>query len=155
MEIMESSGLSRHIDTSIIMTRFNDPEDLEDKFRLYGDRLACLIMEPFIGIGGFIFSHKEYIKRARELTYQYGSLLIFDEVVSGFRFHPGGLHSLYDVNPDLSIFGKTIGGGMPVSAVTGRKDVSKIQIAYTLKSAAWGTQPGLQLKTYSKNTVSM
>jgi len=126
LELMESAGLSRHIDSSIIMTRFNDPEDLEDKFRLYGDRLACLIIEPFIGAGGFIFGHREYLKRARELTNQYGVLLIFDEVVSGFRFHAGGLQSFYGVNPDLSIFGKAIGGGMPVSAVAGREEVLKL-----------------------------
>jgi len=122
-ELMESAGLSQHIDSSIILTRFNDTDDLEEKFRLYGDRLACLIIEPFVGAGGFIFGHREYIKRARELTHQYGALLIFDEVVSGFRFHAGGLQSVYGINPDLSIFGKAIGGGMPVSAVAGREDV--------------------------------
>ncbi len=126
LEFMESAGLSHNIDSSIIMTRFNDPEDLEDKFRLYGDRLACFIIEPFMGAGGFIFGQKEYLLKARELTQQYGVQLIFDEVVSGFRFHPGGLQSLYGIDPDLSIFGKTIGGGMPVSAVAGRRDVLEL-----------------------------
>ena len=126
LELRESAGLSRHIDSSIIMTRFNDPDDLEDKFRLYGDRLACLIMEPFMGAGGLIFGHREYLQRARELTHQYGVLLIFDEVISGFRFNAGGVQSLYGIKPDLSIFGKTIGGGMPVSAVAGRKDVLEL-----------------------------
>ena len=122
-ELMESAGLSRHIDSSILITKFNDPEDLEDKFRLYGDRTACLIMEPFLGVGGFIFGQKEYIKLARKLTQKYGTMLIFDEVISGFRFHAGGVNSFYNVDPDLSIFGKTVGGGMPVSAVAGREDL--------------------------------
>jgi len=136
LEFMESAGLSNHSDSSIIMTRFNDPEDLEDKFRLYGDRLACLIIEPFMGAGGFIFSQKDYLHKARELTHQYGVQLIFDEVVSGFRFHAGGLQSLYGINPDLSLFGKTIGGGMPVSAVAGRRDLLELcnpKISYPSK----------------------
>lgn len=122
-ELKESAGISRHIDSSIIITRFNHSEDLEDKFRLYGDRLACLIIEPFMGAGGFIFGHREYLQRARELTRHYGVLLIFDEVVSGFRFRAGGLQSWYNIEPDLTIYGKSIGGGMPVSAVAGRKEV--------------------------------
>jgi len=80
-------------------------------------------VEPFIGAGGFIFTDKEYLREASELTRQYNSLLIFDEVVSGFRFHAGGVQSFYGIKPDLSIFGKAVGGGMPVSAVAGRNEV--------------------------------
>ncbi len=120
---VESAGLPTGVDSMIVMTRFNDTEDLEDKFRTYGERIACLILEPFIGAGGFIFASEDYLKKTRELTRQYGSLLIFDEVVSGFRFHPGGVHSLYEIKPDLTVLGKAIGGGMPVSAVAGRDDV--------------------------------
>ncbi|TEU04317.1 MAG: aminotransferase class III-fold pyridoxal phosphate-dependent enzyme [Candidatus Aminicenantes bacterium] len=120
---MESAGLPSGTDAMIVMTRFNDIQDIEDKFREHGERTACFILEPFIGAGGFIFSHKQYLQRARELTQQYGSLLIFDEVVSGFRFHAGGVQSLYGIIPDLTVLGKAIGGGMPVSAVIGKEDV--------------------------------
>jgi glutamate-1-semialdehyde 2,1-aminomutase len=120
---LESAGLSAAAGSMIIMTRFNDTEDLKEKFRKNGERIACFILEPFIGAGGFIFSDKDYLQKARELTQQYNSLLIFDEVVSGFRFHAGGLQSLYAIKPDLTVFGKAIGGGMPVSAVAGRDDV--------------------------------
>jgi glutamate-1-semialdehyde 2,1-aminomutase len=120
---LESAGLPPGVDSMIVMTRFNDKEDLEEKFREHGERVACFILEPFIGAGGFIFSDKDYLQRARELTRQYSSLLIFDEVVSGFRFHAGGVQSLYAVKPDLTVLGKAIGGGMPVSAVAGRDDV--------------------------------
>jgi glutamate-1-semialdehyde 2,1-aminomutase len=107
----------------IVVTKFNDKDDLEEKFRDCGERVSCFIVEPFVGAGGFIFAQKDYLQRARELTENYGSLLILDEVVSGFRFHPGGLHSLYGIKPDLTVLGKAIGGGMPVSAVAGRQDV--------------------------------
>jgi glutamate-1-semialdehyde 2,1-aminomutase len=120
---IESAGLPVGIDTSIIMTRFNDLEDLEAKFAEFGDRAACLIVEPFIGAGGFIFGKHEYIKRIRELCNHYGVILIFDEVVSGFRFHAGPLQTLYGISPDLTVLGKAIGGGMPVSALAGKEEI--------------------------------
>lgn len=123
---MESAGLPAGIEPSIIMTRFNDCEDLEAKFRQFGDKVSCLIVEPFIGAGGFLFGKREYLNRARELTEKYQSLLIFDEVVSGFRFHAGALHTLYGIRPDLTVLGKAIGGGMPVSAVAGKSEVMEL-----------------------------
>lgn len=120
---LESAGLPIGIDSSIIMTKFNDIEDLDEKFRKYGERIACLIVEPFMGAGGFIFGHKKYIQRARELTSRFKTLLILDEVVSGLRFHAGSVQTLYGIKPDLSVFGKAIGGGMPVSAIAGKNDV--------------------------------
>lgn len=123
---IESAGLPPQIDSMIVITKFNDNDDLEDKFKEHGDRVACLIIEPLVGAGGFIFASKEYLQLARELTDQFGALLIFDEVVTGFRFHAGGLQTLYTIRPDLTVLGKAIGGGMPVSAVAGREDVMKL-----------------------------
>ena len=120
---IESAGLPAGTEKMIVITKFNDIQDLEQRFKEQGERIACFILEPFIGAGGFIFSDKDYLQRARKLTQEYGSLLIFDEVVSGFRFHPGGVQSLYGIKPDLTVLGKAIGGGMPVSAVAGREDV--------------------------------
>ncbi len=120
---IESAGLPRGIKSMIVVSRFNDIEDLEEKFKKYGERIACFILEPFIGAGGFIFSTRDYLKTARELTKSYGALLIFDEVVSGFRFHAGAVQSLYRVKPDLTVLGKAIGGGMPVAAVAGKEEV--------------------------------
>ena len=123
---MESAGLPSGLEPSIIMTRFNDIEDLELKFKTYGHQISCLIIEPFIGAGGFLFGKAEYLKRARELTLQCNSLLVFDEVISGFRFHAGALQSLYGIRPDMTVLGKAIGGGMPVSAVAGSADVMEL-----------------------------
>lgn len=123
---IESAGLPAGMDAMILVSRFNDQEDLEQKFRDYGDQIACFIIEPFIGAGGFIFATKEYLQKARELTLNNRSLLIFDEVVSGFRFHPGGVQTLYGIRPDLTVLGKAIGGGMPLSAVAGREDVIRL-----------------------------
>lgn len=120
---IESAGLPQGMDSQILITKFNDIEDLRQKFSEFGEHIACFIIEPFIGAGGFISSDKEYLMEARSLTSEYNSILIFDEVISGFRFHAGGVQSLYGIKPELSIFGKAIGGGMPVSAVAGRNDI--------------------------------
>ncbi|MGD9345054.1 MAG: aminotransferase class III-fold pyridoxal phosphate-dependent enzyme [Candidatus Aminicenantes bacterium] len=120
---IESAGLPEGTETSIIMTKFNDLDDLEKKFSEAGRHASCLIIEPFIGAGGFIFGLPEYIQRIRELCDSYGVILIFDEVVSGFRFHAGPLQALYDIMPDLTVLGKAIGGGMPVSALAGKKEI--------------------------------
>ncbi len=123
---VESAGLPEGTDQTILVTRFNDPQDLEDKFKNDGDRIACLILEPFIGAGGFIFGDTEYLREARELCTRHGSLLILDEVISGLRFHAGALQTLYGLKPDISVFGKAIGGGMPISAVAGKDEVMKL-----------------------------
>ena len=120
---LESSGLHRGAEEGTIVTTYNNIEDLTEKFTRYGERIACFIMEPFLGEGGFILADEEYVAKARDLTRQYGALLIFDEVISAFRFCPAGLQNLYGVQPDLSTFGKIIGGGMPLAAVMGREEV--------------------------------
>jgi glutamate-1-semialdehyde 2,1-aminomutase len=126
LEQSESAGLSHDLDSDIIIARFNNIEDLNEKFKTHGERISCFIIEPFIGAGGFIFARKDYLEKARELTARYGAVLIFDEVVSGFRFHPGGVQNLYGIEPDLSVFGKAIGGGMPVSAVGGKEEIMEL-----------------------------
>jgi glutamate-1-semialdehyde 2,1-aminomutase len=123
---VESDGVPAAVTDKVIVSGFNDPDRLRDHFRQFGDRLACFIVEPFIGVGGFIPATRDYLQTARELAQQYGTLLIFDEVIAGFRFRAGNAGALYDVQPDLSTFGKIIGGGMPVAAVAGRADIMEL-----------------------------
>jgi glutamate-1-semialdehyde 2,1-aminomutase len=120
---VETAGLPAYLTDEVIVTRFNDPDMLHDYFRQYGDRIACFIVEPLIGVGGFIPATCEYLQTARQLTHQYGAALIFDEVIDGFRLRAGDIGTLYGVRPDLATFGKAIGGGMPVSAVAGRAEI--------------------------------
>jgi glutamate-1-semialdehyde 2,1-aminomutase len=127
---VESAGLPRSAAGEVVVTRFNDPQMLRDHFRQYGDRLACFIVEPFIGSGGYMAASPEYIQAARELTRQHGALLIFDEVISGFRFRAGDLGGRYGVKADLATFAKIMGGGMPVAAVAGRADVMALCSRY-------------------------
>ena len=116
-------GLPAGLAGEVAITGFNDPEGLRENFRKHGDRLACFIVEPFIGTGGLMPATREFLQTARELTQHHGALLILDEVICGFRFRAGNLGAMYGVRPDLSVFGKIIGGGMPVAAVAGRADL--------------------------------
>ncbi|MCD6142273.1 aminotransferase class III-fold pyridoxal phosphate-dependent enzyme [Candidatus Bipolaricaulota bacterium] len=120
---METAGLPDAMDAQVVVTRYNDAEMLEDRFREYGDRIACFIVEPFIGAGGMLPAAPEFLRTARALTARYGAVLIFDEIVSGFRFRAGDTGRMYGVQPDLAAFGKVIGGGMPVAAVGGRAEI--------------------------------
>jgi glutamate-1-semialdehyde 2,1-aminomutase len=122
-ERVETHGLPSYLTDEVIVTRFNNTDMLRDHVADYGDQLACLIVEPFIGIGGFMPATLEYLQTARQLTQQYGAVLIFDEVIDGFRFRAGDTGTLYGLRPDLATFGKIIGGGMPVAAVAGRADI--------------------------------
>jgi glutamate-1-semialdehyde 2,1-aminomutase len=145
----ESEGLSAHITDEVVLTRFNDPEALTEHFRIHGKRLACLIVEPLAGIGSFVLGTPEYLHTARQLADRYGTLLIFDEVISGFRFRAGDLGFLYDIRPDLVTVGKVIGGGMPVAAVAGRGDV------LALCGSQGGNRVAFSGGTYSAHPASL
>lgn len=123
---VDTEGLPPAVTDKVVVTKFNDPDLLRDHFRQYGDQLACFIVEPFIGAGGIIAGTLEYLQTVRELTHQYGAMLILDEVIAGFRFRAGNTGALYGVQPDLTTFGKIIGGGMPVAAVAGRADIMNL-----------------------------
>jgi glutamate-1-semialdehyde 2,1-aminomutase len=145
----ESEGLSAHLSDEVVLTRFNDPEALSEHFRLHGERLACMIVEPFAGAGNFMLGTPEYLRTARELADRYGTLLIFDEVISGFRFRAGDLGSLYGIRPDLATVGKIVGGGMPVAAVAGRGDV------LALCGSEGGNRVAFSGGTYSAHPASL
>ena len=121
----ESLGLSPDITEATLVTRFNDPEDLEEKFRTYGDRIACFIVEPWMG-GVFIPAKPQYLALARSLTQRYGAVLILDEVQTGFRFRAGDVGTMYGVRPDLAVFAKIVGGGMPLAAVAGSEAIMQL-----------------------------
>ena len=123
---VDTEGLPESVTEQVLITRYNDPEMLEDLFARYGDKTACFIMEPFLGAGGFIAASQEFVTTARKLCTRYGTVLIFDEVISGFRFGPSSAARLYGIEADLGAYGKIIGGGMPLSAVAGRKKIMEL-----------------------------
>jgi glutamate-1-semialdehyde 2,1-aminomutase len=123
---LESEGLPGTTGEDIELVRFNDVEGLERHFALHGDAIAGFLLEPWLGSGGGIAAHPEFLRAARRLTQKHGALLLCDEIISGFRFRAGDVSSMYGVTPDLLILGKILGGGMPVAAVAGRRDVLEL-----------------------------
>lgn len=119
----ESAGLLDDIVRRTLVTRYNDVDDLERVMAEHGDRVACFIVEPYLGVGGFLAASRAYLETARRLTRKHGALLIFDEIISGYRFCPGGVQTLYGLRPDLTTMGKIIGGGHAVAAVAGPGEI--------------------------------
>jgi glutamate-1-semialdehyde 2,1-aminomutase len=102
---------------------FNDIEAVQQVMDEMGDQVACIIIEPVAGNMGLVPPGPGYLQALRDLTQKHGSLLIFDEVMTGFRVAYGGAQSLYNISPDLSCFGKVIGGGLPVGAYGGKHEI--------------------------------
>lgn len=118
-----SPGVPEEIASHTISIPYNDAEALANILERDGQDVACFIIEPVPGNMGVVLPRNGYLRTVREITQNYGVLLIFDEVISGFRMSWGGAQSFYGVIPDLTCLGKIIGGGLPVGAYGGRKDI--------------------------------
>ena len=106
-----------------ISLAFNSLDAVVQSMEKYGPEIAAIIVEPIPGNMGVVLPEPGFLQGLRELTSRYGSLLIFDEVISGFRVGPGGAQGLYGITPDLTCLGKIIGGGLPVGAYGGKKSI--------------------------------
>lgn len=121
--VPSSPGVPASFTEHTLVADFNDLASVEKLFSEHSDDLAAIILEPFCGNMNFIAPDKDFLLGLRRLCDQYGSLLIFDEVMTGFRVALGGAQERLNVKPDLTTLGKIIGGGMPVGAFGGRRDV--------------------------------
>lgn len=118
-----SAGVPAGITEHTLALEYNNTNQLEEAFQKYGDDIACVIVEAIAGNMNMVRGNHEFIKAMRELCTKHGALLIVDEVMTGFRVALGGAQSYFGVTPDLTMLGKVIGGGMPVAAFGGRKDI--------------------------------
>ena len=123
LNIPGSPGIPESVVRHTLSLPYNDPEAVRNVMAEKGKDVAAIIVEPVAGNMGMVPPLPGFLETLREVTQQNGSLLIFDEVMCGFRVAYGGAQSLYDIRPDLTCFGKIIGGGMPVGAYGGRKDI--------------------------------
>ena len=119
----DSAGVPADFARNTIVVPFNDEEALAKAFEQQGSEIACVIIEPVAGNMGCVAPRSGYLEAVRETARVHGALLIFDEVITGFRVAYGGAQELYGVKPDLTCLGKIIGGGLPVGAFGGRADV--------------------------------
>lgn len=118
-----SPGVPQALARQTISLPFNDLEPVDKAFQKFGPEIAAVIVEPIPGNMGVIVPQQEFLDGLSQITREHGSLLIFDEVISGFRVAPGGAQELLGIMPDLTCLGKIIGGGLPVGAFGGRKDI--------------------------------
>ena len=118
-----SAGVPAEVVQHTLVLPFNDIEQLEQAFELHGKDLACLMIEPIAGNMNFVRASQAFANRCRELCTQYGALLVFDEVMCGFRVALGGAQSVLKIKPDITVMGKVIGGGMPLAAFGGSKAI--------------------------------
>ena len=118
-----SGGVPQDLVKHTLVLPYNDVAAIEEVFKKQGDQIAAVILEPIAGNMNLIQPSKEFLATIRKLTSQYGSVLIYDEVMTGFRVALGGAQSLQGITPDLTCLGKVMGGGMPMAAFGGKKDI--------------------------------
>ena len=121
--IPSSPGVTKAVAADTIVVPFNDADAVVSAFERHAGEIACVIVEPVAGNMGFVRPAAGYLERLRSATAASGALLIFDEVMTGFRLHYGAAQTLFGIDPDLTCLGKVIGAGLPVGAIGGRRDV--------------------------------
>lgn len=146
-KIPDSEGIPPTTFDDVVIAPWNDIPALERIMRKHGRELAAVITEPVMANLGCILPQKGYHQRLRELTQDYGAMLIFDEVVTGFRYAPGGCQELYKIRPDISTFGKALGAGFPVGAVAGPRSI--------LDRLRWGSDMVLHYGTFNGHRLTM
>lgn len=121
--VQSSPGIPKSITEHTLLCRYNDLESVKKAFMQFGPDIAALIIEPVAGNMGLIPADPEFLAGIREITSKYGSVLIFDEVITGFRVTYGGIQNLIGITPDMTTLGKIIGGGLPVGAYGGKQEI--------------------------------
>lgn len=121
----ECEGIPSDFTRHTLVVPFNDVDAVRRTIEAHPDQIACLILEPIMGNMGIIPARDGYLSELREITSEHGVVLIFDEVITGFRVAYGGAQSLYGVTPDMTCLGKIIGGGMPVGAYGGKEEIMR------------------------------
>ena len=144
--ISNSPGVPRDIAAQTLVLEYNNPQQVHDAYRVYGGKIAAIIVEPIAGNMNLIPASQAFMNSLRECCDAYGSLLIFDEVMSGFRATQEGAQTIYQTTPDLVTLGKVIGGGLPVGALGGRAEIMQ-QLA--------PIGPVYQAGTLSGNPIAM
>ena len=144
--VPSSPGVPACLAEHTLTLAYNDLDQVRETFKTSGDKIACIIVEPVAGNMNCIPPVEGFLEGLREVCNEHGSVLIFDEVMTGFRTALGGAQSIYNIKPDLTTLGKVIGGGMPVGAFGGRKDIMEFIAP---------TGPVYQAGTLSGNPVAM
>jgi len=126
LDLPDSPGVPAATVADTLVARYNDLDSVEKLFKQFPDQIAAIIVEPVAGNMGVIPPMEGFLPGLRKLTSEHGALLIFDEVMTGFRVHLNGAQALYNIQPDLTTLGKVIGGGLPVGAYGGKREIMQM-----------------------------
>lgn len=121
--VPDSLGVPKSYTENTLVALYNDEKSVEELFEKYGDKIACVVVEPVAANMGVVLPKKGFLQFLRDITEKYGSLLIFDEVITGFRLSVGGAQEYFGIKPDMTTLGKIVGGGMPMAVYGGRKEI--------------------------------
>lgn len=121
--VPDSLGVPKSYTENTLVALYNDEKSVEELFEKYGDKIACVVVEPVAANMGVVLPKKGFLQFLRDITEKYGSLLIFDEVITGFRLSLGGAQEYFGIKPDMTTLGKIVGGGMPMAVYGGRKEI--------------------------------
>ncbi|WLV25432.1 glutamate-1-semialdehyde 2,1-aminomutase [Aciduricibacillus chroicocephali] len=119
----DSAGIPQSVAQDVITVPFNDLEYLKTALDRFGDDVACVLVEPIVGNFGIVEPHEGFLESVNELVHAAGALVIYDEVITAFRFTYGSAQQIYGVEPDMTAMGKIIGGGLPIGAYGGKKEI--------------------------------
>tara|TARA_B100000902_G_scaffold399974_1_gene474175 strand:+ start:7496 stop:8803 length:1308 start_codon:yes stop_codon:yes gene_type:complete len=161
LNLPNSPGVPEKTISDSLVAQYNDIESVDKLFKDYPDEIAGVIIEPIAANMGFVLPEENFLKQLEELCSKNDSLLIFDEVMTGFRASPGGAQKLWNISPDITCLGKVIGGGLPVGAYGGKKEIMKevspsgeMYQAGTLSGNPLAMTAGYQtLESWSKDNV--
>jgi glutamate-1-semialdehyde 2,1-aminomutase len=123
LSVPNSPGVTVGTTKDTLVLQYNDAAGIRNAFENFGDKIAAVIMEPVCGNMGCVTPSREFLKTVRTVTEKHGTVLIFDEVMTGFRVAYGGAQSLFGITPDMTTLGKIVGGGLPLGAFGGRRDI--------------------------------
>lgn len=137
----DSAGVPASIAEEVITIPFNDPEAYKEAMAKWGDEIACVLVEPIVGNFGIVEPNEGFLELVHELAKNHGALIIYDEVITAFRFHYGAAQDMLGLVPDLTAFGKAIGGGLPIGAYGGKKEIME-QVAPLGPAYQAGTMAG-------------
>ena len=137
----DSAGVPKSIAQEVITVPFNNIEPLKEALEKWGNEVAAVLVEPIVGNFGIVEPNPGFLQQVNELTHAAGALVIYDEVITAFRFTYGGAQDLLGVTPDLTAMGKIIGGGLPIGAYGGRKEIME-QVAPLGPAYQAGTHAG-------------
>ncbi|GEQ01459.1 glutamate-1-semialdehyde 2,1-aminomutase [Staphylococcus arlettae] len=142
----DSAGVPESVAKEVITVPYNDLDAYKEAIDYWGDEVACVLVEPIVGNFGMVEPQPGFLEEVNKISHDNGTLVIYDEVITAFRFHYGAAQDLYQVYPDLTAFGKIVGGGLPIGGYGGRQDIME-QVA--------PLGPAYQAGTMAGNPLSM